>query len=552
MTASRIAELEATNATLVSANLALQKKLDDVTEQLRVLMQRVAQMSRRMYRNTSERHHPDQQSFFEVASVTAALAIALDTATGTDATPTESPAPAKKRGGKKPGQGRLQIPVHLEIKETYVEIPESERIGLNGQPLVQVDTKTVIKLDYIAGGFVARHIITPIYGIAWSSDSEKMHTPVPACIVPQGKATDDLILHLLRAKYGCHLPLYRLEENAREAGVELPRSTIMDWLRRATDLLAPVAAAIKSETLAATVIHTDDTPVRQMPKKPDPTPGRDSGNGKPRRPGKCTTARFWIYRSATTAWYHYTENRQGIHPQTMLADYIGFVVADAYAGFDKLFLAGKAIEIACWAHTRRKFFEALCPPQRNADPNVDAKETSQAATNPGDPRAELALTAIRELYRIERVIAKLTSAERHAARQQRSKPILDKFKKSLDAWKLACRPTEPLAKAVTYALNQWLALNRFIDSGIAPIDNNPAENALRTIAVGRKNWLFVGSPDGGESAAIAYTLIQTAKINGLNPATYLADTVAALLRKTDPATLTPARVVAAKVTASAA
>ena len=127
------------------------------------------------------------------------------------------------------------------------------------------------------------------------------------------------------------------------------------------------------------------------------------------------------------------------------------------------------------------------------------------------------------------------------------------IERKLDAWKIACRPTEPLAKAVTYALNQWLALSRFVENGIAPIDNNPAENALRTIAVGRKNWIFVGSPEGGASAAIAYTLIQTAKINGLNPTTYLEEIVAALLLKSDPATLTPARIAAtiaaAKVTA---
>ena len=554
MTATRIAELEATNAGLVSANLALQKKLDDVTERLNVLLHRVSQMSRRMYSNSSERHHPDQQSIFEVESVASDIASALEAAQNSESTiftaalPPDAPVPPKRRGGKKPGQGRLQIPVHLDIQETVVELPESERIGLDGQPLVQVGSKTVIKLDFLAGGFVARHIITPIYGVPWSSESERVYAPVPPCIVPQGKATDELILHLLRAKYGCHQPLYRLEESAREAGVELPRSTIMDWIRRATDLLAPVAEAIRSETLAATIIHADETPVKQLPKREaDPTLGRDSGNGKRKRPQKCTTARFWVYRSATTVWYHYTENRKGIHPQTILADYIGYVVADAYAGFDKVFLSGTAVEIACWAHTRRKFFEALHPPQRDVD--TDPEQPSKPTSFPGDPRAEQALALIRELYGIERELASQSPHHCRTQRQQRSKPILAALKTKLDAWELACRPSEPLAKAVTYALNQWLALSRFVDSGIAPIDNNPAENALRTIAVGRKNWNFIGSPEGGASAAIAYTLIQTAKINGLNPATYLAETVTALLLKCDPATLTPARI-AAKIAAA--
>ena len=208
---------------------------------------------------------------------------------------------------------------------------------------------------------------------------------------------------------------------------------------------------------------------------------------------------------------------------------------------------------------RRKFFGALHPPQRDADP----EESASTIVIIGDPRAEQALSLIRQLYQIEREIAPFPGAEGRTQRQQRSKPLLAALKIKLDAWKLGCRPTEPLAKAVTYALNQWLAPSRFFESGIAPIDrqgdwplrdrrNNPAKNALRTIAVGRKNWLFLGSHEGGASAAIAYTLIQTAKINALSPATYLAEVVAALLLKCDPATLTPARIAAKVAAANAA
>ena len=528
MSAARIIELEAenallrtANASLTTANLAFQTQVADLAEKLETLLVRVAQMSRRMYANTSERHDPNQQSIFGDGTTTAppndppaaapASADAADTTTASEKT--------ARRGGKKPGEGRLAIPVHLQEVQEIVDLPEAERIGSDGRPLVVVDRDITDKLDYVAGGFVRRRIVKLIYGRNWSDDELKVSAPMPACIIQGGKATDELVLHLLQAKYGHHLPLNRLEEMAREAGVELPRSTIMDWLRHATDLLAPVAEAIKSETLAAAVLHVDDTPVRQL------DPGA----------GKCSTARFWVYRSSQAAWYHYTENREGVHPQSILADYVGFVVADAYAGFDRVFISGVAIEIACWAHTRRKFFDALNPP----DPNRPGKPART-----GDPRADQALAKIRDLYHIEREIAGLPPDERKRHRQERSRPILDAFKKLLDAWSITCRPTEPLAKAVTYALNQWTALSRFVDSGIAPIDNNPAENALRTIAVGRKNWLFTGSPDGGASAAIAYTLIQTAKINGLNPATYLADTVKAVLAKADPATLTPAQVLA--------
>lgn len=516
--AAEITLLRAANASLTEAKEQLQGQVVMLTEKLEVLLARVAQMSRRMYANTTERHDPNQQSIFgdtpAAPATTAESAVAAAPASSTAAEPA---AAARRRGGKKHGEGRIAIPVHLIEKEELVALPEAERIGTDGTPLTIVDREITVKLDYVAGGYVRRTIIKPIYGRNWNEDEPKVSAPMPACIIPGGKATDELILHLLQSKYGHHLPLHRLEEMAREVGVELPRSTIMDWLRAATDLLAPVAEAIKSETLAAAVLHVDDTPVRQL------DPGA----------GKCRTARFWVYRSATAAWYHYTENRAGVHPQTVLADYVGFLVADAYAGFDRIFIGGQAIEIACWAHTRRKFFEALHPP--------DPQRSGQPA-RAGDPRADQALARIRELYRIEREIAGLPPDERHRHRRERSRPVLDAFKLLLDAWSRTCRPSEPLAKAVTYALNQWDALGRFVDTGIAPIDNNPAENALRTIAVGRKNWLFTGSPDGGASAAIAYTLIQTAKINGLNPATYLADTVRRLLDKAAPESLTPARV----------
>ena len=526
MTEARLIELEAenaqlrtANASLTAANDTLRKTVDDMTQKMEVLHFRVAQMSRRIFANTSERYDPNQQMIFAdaaqaaVAAATAASPPSGDASTTTAAT-TET---AKRRGGKRPGEGRLAIPVHLRDVEQLVELPEAQRIGVDGTPLVEVDRDITYKMDYDAGGYVRRKIVKVIYGRPFQESDAKISAPMPACIVPGGKATDELILHLLQAKYGHHLPLNRLEEMAREAGIELPRSTIMDWVRAATDLLAPVAEAIKSETLAAAVIHVDETPVRQL----------DPGSGT------CRTARFWVYRAATGCWFHYTENRKGEHPQMILADYTGFVAADAYAGFDRVFAAGKAIELACWAHVRRKFFEALHPP----DPKQPDKPTRS-----GDPRADQALAKIRELYRIEREIAGLAPDERQRQRHERSRPILDAIKALLDAWAVTCRPTEPLAKAVTYARNQWDALIRFVDSGIAPIDNNPAENALRPIAVGRKNWLFTGSPDGGASAAIAYTLIQSARINGLNPATYLADIVKALLAKTDPAMLTPARI----------
>ena len=551
MTAARIAELEAENATLRAALASQETALSvlrgegaqlrtrnaELNEQLSVLLHRIRLMSRRMYANTSERHHPGQGEIFpkeagpqpaagttvvpSVAAAAAAAAATTDAPATAPASPAEAtPAATTKRGGKKPGSGgRRPLPKHVDdAPDIILDLPPDQRIGSDGKPLVVVGREVSEKLDFDAGGFRRQRTIKLIYGRPFQDDEPRLRAPTPPCIVPGGKATDALVIHLLISKYSHHLPLYRLEEIAREMGVSLPRQSIMDWLRQATDLLTPVAEAIKSMTLAAAVLHVDDTPVRQQ------APGT----------GKCLTARFWVYRCADGVWYHYTENRAGEHPQSILEAYTGLLVADAYAGFDKIFASGAVLELACWAHARRKFYEALHPPDRPTD-------TSEQPP-PGDPRAEQALAIIRALYAIERDIADLTPDERHRHRQDRSVPLLRHFKVLLDGWTLACRPTEPLAKATTYALNQWQALGRFVDHGIAPIDNNPAENALRPIAIGRKNWLFTGSLDGGTSGAVAYTLIQSAKLHGLNPRTYLAHIVAALHAGADPRTLTPDRI----------
>lgn len=550
MTAARIAELEAENATLRAALASQETALSELRgecaqlrtqnaelkDKLSVLHHRVGLMSRRIYANTSERHHPGQTKIFteqgqpeSAAGSTLVPGVAAAAAGATDvpvpaSTPVDpaasTPATTAKRGGKKPGAGgRRPLPKHVDhAPDIVLELPPEQRLGSDGKPLVVVGREVSEKLDYVSGGFRCQRTIKLIYGRPFQDDEPRLRPPTPPCIVPGGKATDALVIHLLISKYSHHLPLYRLEEMAREMGVCLPRQSIMDWLRQATDLLTPVAEAIKSLTLAAAVLHVDDTPVRQL------APGT----------GKCTTARFWVYRSAEGVWYHYTENRAGEHPQSILESYTGLLVADAYAGFDKIFASGTVLELACWAHVRRKFFEALHPPDRPSG--------GEEAQPPGDPRAEQALAIIRALYVIERDIAGQTPEERHRHRHERSAPLLRRFKVLLDGWKLACRPTEPLAKATTYALNQWQALGRFIDHGIAPIDNNPAENALRPIAIGRKNWLFTGSLDGGTSGAIAYTLIQSAKLHGLNPRTYLADTVAALHAGADPHSLTPDRI----------
>ncbi len=513
--------LQGDNQALRTMVESMRQEIQDLQRKMEVLHARIHLMSRHIFGRRSEQMDPGQASLFDgqVAmpggeSVSVAAEVGSQPPTGTAV---QSPAQTVKgcAESKPRGPRRIKVPEHLEVVNQTIDLPESERFAPDGTPLVVVDREVSEKLDFVPGGFRKQVITKLIYGFPWKHEEVlRVSQPMPACIVPGGKATDQLLTHVFICKFAYHLPLYRQAEMAAASQVILPRSTLVHWIQATAHFLEPVYNAIKGEVLAAHVLHVDDTPVRQL------DPGA----------GVCATARFWIYRSTDAAFFHYTENRRGEHPQGMLEDYAGYLVADAYAGFDAIFKDGTIIEIACWAHARRKFF--------------DAHEL-------GDLRAKLALDLIRDLYLVERDCLRRPPDERLRQRQACSQPIIDRLKALLDHWAIVVRPSEPLAKAVTYALNQWSALTRFLDVGIAPIDNNLAENGVRPIGIGRKNWLFTGSEAGGNAAAIAYTLILSARISGLEPYTYLRDTIAALHTGADPAGLTPAQLARSRTATSA-
>ena len=312
-----------------------------------------------------------------------------------------------------------------------------------------------------------------------------------------------------------HLPLYRQEFMLARHGVDLSRKTLCGWVLTMADKLEPLAEAMKREVLASKVIHTDDTPVRVQ------------GDGK----DGPFTGRFWVYAGDDAhpyTVYHYTPSRKRDGPAAFLDKYKGYLQADAFGGYDGIYASGDVIEVACWAHARRKFYDV-----RSTDPD----------------RAHRALAWIRQLYDIEKDARKLDADERRALRQEKSKPVFEGtedatgFKIWLDEERSRVLPKSPIGEAVNYALNNWTALIRYLDDGDLDIDNNTAEQALRGIAIGRKNWLFLGNDRGGRAAAIHYTLIQSAKRHGIDPFAYLRD---ALLRITtepdvDPRQLLPDR-----------
>jgi transposase len=334
-----------------------------------------------------------------------------------------------------------------------------------------------------------------------------VQSPAPSRPIPGSMAGPGLLAHVLVSKFDDHVPLYRQAEIFARMGADVPDTTLVDWCGRAMKTLYPVIERIEVDVMACDLLHADDTPIRVLDRS-----RRGAGLGKAVKQG-----RVWAYVRDQRPWagaappgvvYYFSPDRQGEHPRRHLKNSAGILQADAYSGFRKLYEPGldgsrQFVEAACWAHLRRDFHDVW-----TATKSEIARE---------------ALDRIGALYDVEREISGRVPDQRHAARQKVSAPKVAAFK----AWsetQLARIPGKgDLAKAFRYALNRWPSFTLFLDDGRVAIDNNPAERAMRPIGVGRRNWLFAGSDTGGETLARAMTLIESAKMNGLDPQAYLAD-----------------------------
>lgn len=385
---------------------------------------------------------------------------------------------------------REALPEHLPREEQILE-PEAvcPACGATMEPLGEDVSE---QLARIAAAFkvirtVRRKAICPCC-------RHIAQPPAPARPIERGIAHPSLLADILVSKFADHQPLYRQAAIAARDGVSLDTASMGRWVGSCGALLDPLVASIRRYVMAGTKLHADDTPI----------PVLEPGNKKTR------TARLWVYvrddrpaasKEAPAVWFAYSPNRRGEHPQRHLADFTGILQADAYAGFNELYVDGRIREAACFAHVRRKFYDI------------------QAAT-PSPSSAE-ALQRIGELYAVEAKLRGKLPAERQQIRQQQSQPLLDALKIWLEAKRASLSAKSEMTRAITYALNQWEALTRYCRDGTVEIDNNIAENALRCVALGRKNYLFAGSDAGGERAAAMYALIGTCKLNGIDPQAYL-------------------------------
>lgn len=330
-------------------------------------------------------------------------------------------------------------------------------------------------------------------------EGEVQSAPLPAQVIEQGLATPGLLAHVAVQKFCDHMPLARQSKFFDRHGIELPRSTLTDWMLALGLVTQPLIERVGALLKTTDILASDDTP---MPWQNE-------------RVGKTTTARLWVWRGVIDdkplLLYQFTPDRSGEHAAKFLEGWHGYLQADAYSGYDRNFVDGQIIEVGCMAHARRRYFEI-----------------AKNAKTPGF--AHDIVQRIGELYAIEREAKELQLAPfaRQWLRQQRAPPLLAALKERLEAHLPKVPPKGPLAEAIGYTLNHWTALTRYLDDGRLEIDNNAIERAIRPVAQGRANWLFVASERGGHAAAALYSLIESAKANGHNPYAYLRDVLTRL------------------------
>jgi transposase len=386
---------------------------------------------------------------------------------------------------------RLPLPDHLP-REERIYVPEATACPDCGGSFKPLGEDISEQLEYIPASFrVIRHIRPKL---ACSCCDVIVQASAPSRPIERGLAGAGLLAHVLVAKFADHISLHRQTVQYAREGVTLERSLLANWVGAASHLLHPLIIHIQRHVMAGSKLHADDTPIPVL------SPGL----------GKTKTARLWTYvrddrasndMTPPAVWFAYSSDRKGIHPQKHLKTFKGILQADAYAGFNALYHTGQIQEAACWAHARRKFFDIH-------------------AVRPNDMTQE-ALSRIGQLYAIEEQIRGKPPDIRKQIRQELALPIINNLKTWLiDQSKQLSRKSGTMG-AIQYALKLWPALTGYCDDGRIEIDNLAAERALRGVAIGRLNYLFAGSDNGGERAAAMYSLIGTAKLNGVDPEAWL-------------------------------
>jgi len=471
--------------------LQLLQTVEDKDQLLARVQHQLVQLLR--YRYGQKRERIDENQLFLFAAQIIAASQGASAATSGEEPAVDSPradSKEKKERAERRGHGRRPLPKTLERRRVVLDLEESQRQCQHCQtPMQKIGEDVSERLEFIPASLQVIEEVRPKYACAKGCGVAA--APKPAAPIEKGLPGPGLLAHVAVSKYGDHLPLNRLESIFQRHGVELSRKTMCDWMAACAELGSPVWERMKEIVLTSKAVQTDDTPV----------PVQD------RNLTRTRTGRIWTYvgdRNGPYIVYDYTGNRSREGPEEFLRGYNGFLQADAYAAYDAMFKNPRRslTEIACWAHSRRYFFEA---------------QTSDLC------RATVMLAYIQLLYEVEREARNMTAEQRRELRQVKSRPILEDIKNYLLTEKPKVLPKSPMGVAIDYTLSNWEALLRYTEDGDLQIDNNGAERSLRPIVVGRRNWLFYGSDKGGRTAAVLSSLIASCKRLHIEPFAYLRD-----------------------------
>lgn len=480
--AEKLAELAARDAALAERDALIAERDKTIRHrELRIeaLTHEIARLRRMQFAARSERMSPAQRSLFE--ETMAADLAAAEAELATLATPKAQSTRTRREAPK-----RRPLPPEL-ARITAVHEPDRHTCGHCGEPLVKIGEHVRERLACKPIEFFVERDVFPQY--VCRPCERVVAEPVPAAILERSQAAPSLLAQVTVAKYQDHLPLYRQEALYARSGVDLSRSTLAEWVGAVGVALQPLVEVLHGALLKSPVLHADETPVAQL----------EPGLGKTKR-----AYLFAYHRPGPQPLivFDYCQSRSGAHAARFLGEWRGALMVDDFAGYKALFADG-VTELGCWAHARRKF--------------VELEKAS------GSTIAAEAVRRIAVLYRIEREAQDFDAAARHAYRQQHARPAVQ----AIQDWLRELHPkvlgSSGTARAIEYCLKRWSALVRYLDDGRYPIDNNPVENAIRPIALGRKNWLFAGSDTAGRRAAAIMSLLATAKANGHDPHAWLSD-----------------------------
>lgn len=400
------------------------------------------------------------------------------------AEPSSAPAPKKKPTGRK------VIPPELERHRVVHDVPEHEKNCAScKEALARIGEEVSERLEFQKAQLYVIQDVRPKYACAKGCATGVTVADPPEQVIPKAKVGPGLLAHVLWSKYGLHLPLYRQEIMFGMIGLSIPRSTLCQWIGRSVELLLPIYEAMKRDVLLSAVLFSDDTPVRLL----------EPGLGKTRQ------ARVWSYCGDLfhrQIVYEFTQSREQKWPQTFLKDYTGILQIDAYPGYNALLELDRIVAAYCWAHCRRRF--------------IESQDTDKA-------RSLIALAFIQRLYAIEREIKGISPKRKKRVRRSRATKILNRFKAWLDEEIKKVLPKSPIGEAIQYARGHWEGLLTYTKDGAVEIDTNRVERSIRGWKLSLKNWLFLGSEDGGQWGAVMFSLIESCKIQGINPEAYLAD-----------------------------